>query len=1013
MASTYENDLRLEEMATGENSGSWGTKTNNNLELVADAFSYGTEIIANADTAITIADGVADAARSLALKITSSEDLTTTRVITLGPSTVSKVWIIENSTSGGQTLTISAGSGSNITLANGKTKIIATDGIGAGSNVVELTQDIAIADLFVDDDLTVGDDIIMDSDGGILKIGADADLQVTHSGSAGTITNATGDLTLDVAGDIILDADDGDIQFKNGGTLFGSINSDASSPQAMRIQAHATDGDIIFKGSDGGSTITALTLDMSQAGEADFNSAIKVSNQIVAHQTNKGVLEYNSNITRLRSYGASAGTGELRFQTGGGGGGADSLAMTIDSSQRILIGGASSVPMGDTNHQVQLQGDNFAKTSNVIQRYGDSTAGGMFAFAKSRNATIGSQTIVQDDDQLGKIRWYGSNGSNFTYYAAEISASVEGTPSTSADMPGRLVFSTTSDGAGSPTERMRINNAGTVIINPNLTGGYTPLIIKGERSSSTTLLSLETDGTGQVDDTINLDFKMNSGADAAERVAGRIGVQNVTTGAARGRMIFSVLEDAGNLIEAMRIDDDGEVLIGSTTTGGSITPMNLKLTTEGNSGNNLVIGKHVAGAYAPAIAFAASEGTEASPTVVAVDDPLGQINFYGYDGDSYGLGAYIRASVDGTPSTSTDMPTRVSIFTALDGTESPVERMRISSNGFVNIGGARTADESLVELNKSGSNTVGEGHIGFAGGADPLFAIRFDNSDFNFRLDRSYGGWTSTSALSVRRSNGYVGLGVDTASYPLDVQNSASTYSRVLATGNNTRAAFLAQAHLSDGTDINMNVGVYGDANQGEISMSTGHPLLLYTNNDPNKGIEIQVDGDLNIKDGNLVVASGHGIDFSAADHVSGKTSELLDDYEEGTWRPTMTSGSTNVTLEHQDTVQGVYTKIGRLVTLHMEVDISNLNGGTGIINITGLPFTVSNNLAPTGIEASGSVSYFAGWSNNVINVGIFAGSDTKLQLQKLLAAATNPTDVNGNDIGTGEFRATITYFSG
>jgi hypothetical protein len=83
MASTYENDLRLEEMATGENSGSWGTKTNTNLELIADAFSYGTEIIADADTAITIADGAADAARSLALKINSSEDLTTTRVVTL------------------------------------------------------------------------------------------------------------------------------------------------------------------------------------------------------------------------------------------------------------------------------------------------------------------------------------------------------------------------------------------------------------------------------------------------------------------------------------------------------------------------------------------------------------------------------------------------------------------------------------------------------------------------------------------------------------------------------------------------------------------------------------------------------------------------------------------------------------------------------------------------------------------------------------------------------------------
>jgi len=150
MASTYENDLRLEEMATGENSGSWGTKTNTNLELIADAFSYGTETIANADTTITIADGAADAARSLALKINSSADLTTTRTITLAPNTTSKVWIIENNTSGGQTLTISAGSGTNITLLNGQTKIIATDGIGAGSNVVELTQDIAIADLFVD-----------------------------------------------------------------------------------------------------------------------------------------------------------------------------------------------------------------------------------------------------------------------------------------------------------------------------------------------------------------------------------------------------------------------------------------------------------------------------------------------------------------------------------------------------------------------------------------------------------------------------------------------------------------------------------------------------------------------------------------------------------------------------------------------------------------------------------------------------------------------------------------------
>ena len=131
-------------------------------ELIADAFSYGTETIADADTTITIADGAADAARSLALKINSSEDLTTTRTVTLAPNTTSKVWIIENNTSGDQTLTISAGSGSNITLLNGQTKIIATDGIGAGSNVVEITESLSINNLFVDGNLSV--------DGGTIKL---------------------------------------------------------------------------------------------------------------------------------------------------------------------------------------------------------------------------------------------------------------------------------------------------------------------------------------------------------------------------------------------------------------------------------------------------------------------------------------------------------------------------------------------------------------------------------------------------------------------------------------------------------------------------------------------------------------------------------------------------------------------------------------------------------------------------------------------------------------------------
>ncbi|WED25146.1 tail fiber domain-containing protein [Roseobacter phage CRP-902] len=250
MASTYENDLRLEEMATGENSGSWGTKTNTNLELIADAFSYGTETIANADTTITIADGAADAARSLALKINSSADLTTTRTITLAPNTTSKVWIIENNTSGGQTLTISAGSGSNVTLLNGQTKIIATDGIGAGSNVVELTQDIAIADLFIDDDLS------MQSDSAIINFGADADITLTHAADTSLTLGGAGSTTGLIVNNTATDGDPF-LAFALSGTQTFTMGVDDGDSDKFKIGTTAI------------GTNTSLTIDST--GDVEIN----------------------------------------------------------------------------------------------------------------------------------------------------------------------------------------------------------------------------------------------------------------------------------------------------------------------------------------------------------------------------------------------------------------------------------------------------------------------------------------------------------------------------------------------------------------------------------------------------------------------------------------------------------------------------------------------------------------------------------------------------------------------
>jgi hypothetical protein len=178
---TYVNDLRLKEITTGDESGTWGTSTNTNLELIAEAFSYGTEVITtNADThTTTIADGATDPGRSLYLKYTGTLDSACT--ITIGPDTVSKVWIIENGTSGSQDIIISQGSGANITIPAGDTKVVYSDGAGAGAAFFDAFASLSVVDLKVQDDLTVTDDA---------SIGGDA----TITGTLGVTGNITGTL---------------------------------------------------------------------------------------------------------------------------------------------------------------------------------------------------------------------------------------------------------------------------------------------------------------------------------------------------------------------------------------------------------------------------------------------------------------------------------------------------------------------------------------------------------------------------------------------------------------------------------------------------------------------------------------------------------------------------------------------------------------------------------------------------------------------------------------------------
>mgnify|MGYP003152613281 FL=1 len=118
-------------------------------------------------------------------------------------------------------------------------------------------------------------------------------LIVSGSDAAIPSVSNTGDFTIDAGGDIILDADGTDIFLKDGGTAFGRFKIDTSN---FVIKSEINNKDIVFRGQDGGGTITALTLDMSEAGNAQFLSNISGS-QIEA---SGDVIAFGSSDERLK-----------------------------------------------------------------------------------------------------------------------------------------------------------------------------------------------------------------------------------------------------------------------------------------------------------------------------------------------------------------------------------------------------------------------------------------------------------------------------------------------------------------------------------------------------------------------------------------------------------------------------------------------------------------------------------------------------------------------------------------
>jgi len=322
-------------------------------------------------------------------------------------------------------------------------------------------------------------------------------------------------------------------------------------------------------------------------------------------------------------------------------------AFRINNNSCLLLGHSASAGKSSLL-QVTASGGNTADFS----RYVASEYGPNLHFIKSRNATAGSHTIIQSGDHLGIINFRGSDGSDFRA-AAEIGGYVDGTPG-SSDMPGRLVFSTTSDGASSPTERLRIDSAGAVILSNtfNSNTDISPALCIGSSSFGRPGIIIRGNSTNKGD----ISFCDNSGTDSSSGVS----VGLIRYDHDGDYMCLHTNDD-----ERVRILSDGKVGINCTDPDSALELRS----TAGSYEPIIKIANHNTGAYAGGIKFESKDSSTIYETAA--------IYGYGGSGSSDGILAF---QTRGT------------------------ERMRIDKDGEVFIGDGLGSTNRSTLLSISGSD---------------------------------------------------------------------------------------------------------------------------------------------------------------------------------------------------------------------------------------------------------------------------------------------------------------------
>ena len=665
---TYVNDLRLKEIATGDESGTWGTSTNTNLELIGEAFSFGTEAIStNADThTTTIADGSTDPGRSIYLQYTGALDSTCT--VTIGPNTVSKLWFIENATSGSQSIIIKQGSGATVTIRNGDVKAIYSDGAGSGGKMVDAFTDLHVNGLISEVDGNTSALTLRSTD-------ADENLGPLLTFDRLSSSPADGDLT-------------------------GKINFTGRN-DASESTVYASMQSAIVDASDG-TEDGSLQINTKLAGTGRSRILMNATETVF----NDGSLDLNFRIE------SDSNTHRFFLQ-----------------DDNIIMGHNSGIAVNGVGGALQIIGNTSATRSVSITNFAADANSPTLRFAKSRGSSIGTNTVVQSGDNLGLIRFAGDDGTDLGSAACDILVEVDGTPGTD-DMPGRFVFRCTPDGSGSVSEVLRITDAGDVgigdsapstklhVTTSNQDDGVTIECTNGGTSAGPSLKLDRSSGTPADNDAIGeIEFSGRNDASEAVQYArivstigdasdgtedGTIDLKAMLDGVSRSRFFSksteTVINDGGQNLD-FRVEtpnstkfffiDAGldRVRIGNAThkqAGGSAKMVHMSAN---DSSTGLTIVRHQANASAGSVSFGKSRATaDSDVTIVQDGDSLGSIGFSGADGtDIVSTAASINAEVDGTPG-SNDMPGRLVFSTTDDGAASPSERARILNDGALLVG---------------------------------------------------------------------------------------------------------------------------------------------------------------------------------------------------------------------------------------------------------------------------------------------------------------------------------------